>query len=78
MKALVLYQSFTGNTEEVTKKISETLTRAGLAPKIVKVTGKTGIELYDYDLIFLGTPVIELLPAKPVLEFACSQLAVHR
>lgn len=78
MKTLILYQSFTGNTEKVTKKIAETLTRAGLVPKIEKVTGKTGIELYDYDLVFLGTPVIELLPAKPVLEFVRSQLAIHR
>jgi len=77
MKTLILYQSFTGNTEKVTRKIAETLELGGLTPKVVKITGKTEIELYDYNLIFLGTPVIELLPARPVLKFAHSQLAIH-
>ena len=36
------------------------------------------IELYDYDLIFLGTPVIEFLPCKPILDFIHSQLTIHR
>ncbi len=77
MKTLILYQSFTGNTKKVTERIAETLALEGLTPEVVKVTEKTGIELYDYDLVFLGTPVIELLPAKPVLKFAHSQLSVH-
>ncbi len=77
MKTLILYQSFTGNTKKVTERIAETLKLEGLTPKVVKVTEKTGTELYDYDLVFLGTPVIELLPAKPVLKFAHSQLSAH-
>lgn len=77
MKTLILYQSFTGNTEKVTQRIAETLEFEGLTPEIVKVTEKTGIELYDYDLIFLGTPVIEILPARSVLKFVHSQLAIH-
>ncbi len=77
MKTLVLYQSFTGNTKRVTERIVETLELEGLMPKVVKVTEKTRVELYDYDLVLLGTPVIELLPARPILRFMQLQLKIH-
>lgn len=78
MKTLILYQSFTGNTEKVTRTIERTLKSEGITPEVIKVTRENPVELYDYDLVFLGTPVIELLPAKPVFDFIRSQLAIHR
>lgn len=78
MKALILYQSFTGNTEKVTQRIEKALTSESVIPETIKITKESNVELYDYDLVLLGTPVIEFLPAKQVLNFIHSQLVVHR
>jgi len=80
MKTLILYQSFTGNTEKVTKTIEKSLKSKGITPQIIRIKEGTNvnIELYAYDLIFLGTPVIEFLPCKPILDFIHSQLTIHR
>ncbi len=43
-----------------------------------KVTKDMDVDLYGYDLVFLGTPVIQMLPCKPVLDFIGVQLAHHR
>jgi multimeric flavodoxin WrbA len=78
MKTLILSRSFTGNTEKVTKKIEETLKSNKIRPDVMKISKDIDIELHDYDLVFLGVPVIEFLPPKPVLDFIHSQLTVHR
>ena len=78
MKTLILYQSFTGNTEKVTRRIEKVLKAKKEAPEVIKVSENSNVEVYEYDLVFLGTPVIEFLPAKPVLEFIRSQLTRHR
>ncbi len=78
MKTLILYQSFTKNTEKVTYSIEDALKNQGVIPEIKKVSKDLNIDLYDYDLVFLGTPVIEFLPCKPVLDFIHSQLMLHR
>ncbi len=78
MKTIILHQSFTGNTKKVTRRIEKALNSEGIIPEIIKLSKEKDIELYDYDLVFLGTPVIELLPAKPVFNFIHSQLARHR
>jgi len=78
MKTLILHQSFTGNTEKVTRKIERVLKAEKEAPEVIKVSEDSNVELYDYDLVFLGTPVIEFLPAKAVLAFIRSHLARHR
>ena len=78
MKALILYKSYTGNTEKVTRTIEKVLRSEGIVPEIKKISKENDVELYAFDLVFLGTPVIELLPAKPVFEFIHSQLSIHR
>jgi len=78
MKTLILYQSFTGNTKMVTQRIENALKAEGITPDMIKVKKDTDIELYDYELIFLGTPVIQWLPAKPILEFIHGKLELHR
>ncbi len=78
MKIAVFYKSFTGNTEKVTERIVDTLRKKGESPDVVKVSGDEDVELYDYDLVFLGTPVIEFLPARQILDFIKKQLSKHR
>ena len=78
MKICIFYKSFTGNTEKITNKIVETLRKEGENPDIIEVSGDEKVELYNYDLIFLGTPVIEFLPARHILDFIKNQLSKHR
>lgn len=78
MKTLILSHSFTGNTEKVTQRIAAKLTSEGIEPTVIKVSKDTSVDLHNYDLVYLGTPVIEFLPAKPVLNFIHSQLTTHR
>jgi flavodoxin len=68
-KALIIYYSMTGNTAKVALAIEESLRKAGLEPIVKKVSEAYEEELYDYDLVFLGTPVIHGLPPHPVMRF---------
>ncbi len=78
MKTLILSCSFTGNTEKVTQKIEEALKLHKIRPDIMKISKDIDVELHDYDLVFLGVPVYEFLPPKPVLDFIHSQLTFYR
>lgn len=68
-KALIVYYSMTGNTEKVAMAIRQGLRRAGLEPTVKKVQEALNEELYDYDLVCLGTPVVHGLPPHPVMKF---------
>jgi len=78
MKTLILYKSFTKNTEKVTQHIVKILKMEGLTPEIVKIEKGTSVELYNYELVFLGSPVHAFLPAESVMKFIHSQLDIHR
>lgn len=78
MKTLILSRSFTGNTEKVTQKIVETLKSNKIQPDVMQISKDIDVELHDYDLVFLGVPVYEFLPPKPVLDFLRSQISIHR
>ena len=69
LKALIVYWSGTGNTRKVAKAIQRGLEKAGLEPTVRRVEEAREEELYDYDLIFLGSPSHSWMPAEPVLEF---------
>ena len=70
MKALILYWSATGNTEKVATTIRSSLSKAGIDGKMVKIADGVDIDLYDYDLVFLGSPSYQFLPPEPVLNYA--------
>ena len=78
LKSLVIYFSATGNTEKVTCTIEKTLTKENIAVNLLKVKEAGSAELYDYDLVFLGSPSIEFLPAQPVLKYIKDKLKLHR
>ena len=69
VKTLIVYWSGTGNTEKVAKAIHRGLKRKGLEPTIKTVKEAREEDLYDYDLVFLGSPSHTWMPALPVLEF---------
>lgn len=70
MRTLVLFESLGGNTEKVARAISEALTDNGAIPHLTKVEKNLGIDLHSYDLVFIGSPVIDWLPAPVMMDFA--------
>lgn len=67
--ALIVYHSQTGNTEKVATAIKKGIERAGKSVTIKRVDEATDEELYDYDLVCFGSPVVHALPPPAVLEF---------
>lgn len=67
--ALIIYFSKTGNTEKVASAIKRGLEKAGLEVTVKKVDEATEEELYDYDLVCFGSPVLHSLPPPPVFKF---------
>ena len=73
MKSLILYDSFTGNTEKVVNKIYEILKNS----KDIKTVDKIKVskdfdikfDILEYDLVFIGSPVIQFLPSINLMEF---------
>ena len=74
MKALVLYDSLGGNTEKVAERIHSTLDQGGVESEFIKVSEDTDLDLYDYDLLFLGSPVIAWGPTNTMRDFVMKKL----
>jgi hypothetical protein len=68
-KALIIYYSVTGNTEKVALAIERGVRKGGLEPIIKKVSEAYQEELFDYDLICFGTPVLHAFVPPPVNKF---------
>jgi hypothetical protein len=68
-RALIVYYSVTGNTEKVAMAIKKGVERGGLQPVVKEVSEASNEELYRYDLLCLGSPVIHALPPEPVMRF---------
>ena len=77
MKALVLFDSLGGNTEKVAERIHSTLARGGVDSEFVKVSDDTDPDLYDYDLLFLGYPVIAWGPTNTMRDFVMKKLGEY-
>ncbi len=78
LKALVVCYSATGNTRKVAGAIHESLLAEGVKSTVRRVQDAAGEEFYDYDLVFLGSPSIEFLPAAPMMRFIKDKLNLHR
>lgn len=77
-KALIIYYSITGNTEKVALAIREGVRKGGLEPIVKKSSEAFNEELYDYDLVCLGTPVIHGLPPRPIMKFVLEKKIEYR
>ena len=78
LNALIIYFSATGNTEKVANAIWETLKEEKVRVNLLKVQDAAEEELYDYNLVFLGTPSYSFLPAQPVMHFINNKMKLHR
>jgi flavodoxin len=77
-KTLLLYWSATGNTEKVAGAIEKALRGGGIKPVVRKIGEAGEEELYDYDLVFIGTPSYQFLPPQPVMRFVEQKIKLHR
>lgn len=77
LKALVLFWSATGNTEKVAGVIQKALLSRGIKPVISKIDQAGDEEMYDYDLVFFGSPSYQFLPPQPVQKFIKQRMKIH-
>ena len=74
MKSLILYDSIGGNTEKVAQRIYDTLKSTTDEVRLIKFTSKIDVDFLEYDLIFLGSPVIDWLPTKRMMNYIKEKL----
>lgn len=77
LKALIIYWSATGNTEKVASAIQRGLVKEKVTTTLSKITEAEAEELYEYDLVFIGSPSYQFLPPKPVLQYVDNKMKHH-
>lgn len=78
LKTLLIYWSATGNTEKVANTIRDTLVGEGIKPVVKKVADAAAEELYNYDLVFIGTPSYMWQPPQPVQKYVKARMDYYR
>ncbi len=78
LKALIVYFSATGNTRKVADAICRGLVGENVECTLCSVGDAGDKEFYEYDLVFLGSPSIDFLPAAPMMQFIKDKLNLHR
>jgi len=68
-KALVVYQSITGNTEKVAKSIHRGLTEGGFESILKTIKDAADEDFYAYDLVCFGAPSYNWHVPKPTDDF---------
>ncbi len=77
MNALIIYWSATGNTEKVASAIRSNLEEQGVDVTVVKIADAENVVLYDYDVVFMGSPSYQFLPPDPVIKFVKNKMKHH-
>ena len=78
MKSLVLYDSQGGNTEKVATHVHGSLKESGVESVLIKIASELEIDFYEYDLIFIGSPVISWLPTETMIHFVKKTFRAYR
>lgn len=77
-KAIVIYCSFTGNTEKVAKSIFQGLQNGGYTVSLRAIRDARDVNFYDYDLICIGVPSINWHIPKPAEVFLKDKFAEYK
>ena len=77
MKALVVYDSLGGNTEKVARRIYSSVSKQKIECDIVKVDRDTVVDIFDYSVVFIGSPVITWLPTNTMVEFVKRKMSSY-
>jgi len=78
MKALIIYWSGTGNTKKVAETIHDTLKNSGTNSILKRVEEAMTEDLFEYDLVFIGSPSYQWLPPAPVLKYVRGKMDYYR
>ena len=65
LKALVVYESFFGNTESIARAVAGGLRLEGLEAEAVDVADADGLDIDDYDLLVVGGPTHAFALSRP-------------
>jgi hypothetical protein len=68
-RVLVLYWSKGGNTRKVAEAIHTTVQRFGIPSEISEITAGLEIDVFSYELVFMGAPVYVNLGPQPVMKY---------
>jgi flavodoxin len=77
LKVLVLFWSATGNTEKVAGAIQKALLSKEIKPVISQIDQAGDEELYNYDLVFFGSPSYQFLPPQPVQKYIKRRMKMY-
>ena len=72
-RVLVLYWSKGGNTRKVAETIHATIQSHGLSSELVEIEADLGIDVFSYELVFIGAPVYDNLGPQPVMKLLRQQ-----
>jgi flavodoxin len=78
MRTLVLYWSYTGNTEVMAKAIYNTVKEEGYPCDLFKIGSDLEADWFSYNLIFVSSPVYEFLPPKNVMKYMQDKFYYYR
>ncbi|MGI5901899.1 MAG: flavodoxin family protein [Desulfitobacteriia bacterium] len=68
-KAVIIYCSITGNTEKVAVSLRDGLEEGGIRVSLLEVTEAFEVDIFDYDLVCMGTPSYSWRPPKPMEKY---------
>ena len=68
-KALILYWSRTGNTLRVAETIHSTVEGYGIPSEMMGVSADLNVDVFSYELVFLGSPVHLNLGPPAIMRF---------
>ncbi|MCX6013210.1 MAG: nitric oxide synthase [Chloroflexi bacterium] len=77
LKALIIYWSATGNTKKVACAIQSALVQKNINTVLNTISEASGGDLFDYDLVFLGSPSYQFLPPEPVQRYVKEKMKIH-
>lgn len=77
MKSLILYDSLGKNTEKIAQQINDTLEDLNNNVDCIKVSPEMDIDFFEYDHVFLGSPVIDWLPTKQMMDYLKKKLQYY-
>ncbi len=77
-KAVIIYESKTGNTEKVALTIKDGLEDAGLEVSLKKVDDASNIDFFDYDLICIGSPSYNWRPIESISDFLTNKFNIYK
>ena len=68
-RVLVLYWSKGGNTRKVAETIHTSVQNHGISSEMAEITADLKIDVFSYELVFMGAPVYFNLAPQPVMKF---------